>query len=229
MCRSLVPNLCPSLRSHGLKPARLLRPWGFPGKNTGVGCHFLLQGIFLTQESNLYLLHWLVYPLPLSHQGSPLTGSIMKQKHLTLMNFNLSIFPWRIMLLASTLGNLLPKISPNFFPKIFIILHYIFNSSPEDKMVGWHHWLNGRKFEQAPRDGEGQGSLACCSPWGCKESNTTEWVNYNCSPRWVTVCISCKTQAEACFWMCGCPVAPMPFAKKVTFLPLNCSGASGKN
>ena len=35
----------------------------------------------------------------------------------------------------------------------------------EDEMVGWHHWLNGHEFEQAPGDGEGQGSLACCSPW----------------------------------------------------------------
>ena len=36
----------------------------------------------------------------------------------------------------------------------------------EDKMVGRRHWLNGHEFEQAPGDGEGQGSLACCSPWG---------------------------------------------------------------
>ena len=49
----------------------------------------------------------------------------------------------------------------------------------EDEMVGWHHQLNGHKFEQALGDGEGQGSLACCSPWGCKESNTTEWLNNN--------------------------------------------------
>ena len=39
----------------------------------------------------------------------------------------------------------------------------------EDEMVGWHHWLSGREFEQAPGDGEGQGSLACCRPWGCQE------------------------------------------------------------
>ena len=50
----------------------------------------------------------------------------------------------------------------------------------EDEMVGWHHWLNGHEFEQAPGDGEGQGSLVCCSPWGRKESNTTEWLNSNC-------------------------------------------------
>ena len=49
----------------------------------------------------------------------------------------------------------------------------------EDEMVGWHHWLNGHEFEQAPGDGEGQGSLACCSPWGHKELDTTEWLNNN--------------------------------------------------
>ena len=44
-------------------------------------------------------------------------------------------------------------------------------------MVGWHHQLNGHEFEQALGDGEGQGNLACCSPWGCKESDTTEQLN----------------------------------------------------
>ena len=43
----------------------------------------------------------------------------------------------------------------------------------EDEMVGWHHPLNGHKFEQTPGDGDGQGSLVCCSPWGHKESGTT--------------------------------------------------------
>jgi len=44
----------------------------------------------------------------------------------------------------------------------------------EDKMVGWHHRLDGHEFEQAPRVGDGQGSLTCCTPWGRKESDTTE-------------------------------------------------------
>ena len=48
----------------------------------------------------------------------------------------------------------------------------------EDEMVGWYHQLNGHEFEQAPGDGEGQGSLACCSPWGYKESDTTERLNW---------------------------------------------------
>ena len=44
----------------------------------------------------------------------------------------------------------------------------------EDEMVGWHHRLNGHEFKQALGVGDGQGSLACCSPWGHKESDTTE-------------------------------------------------------
>ena len=47
----------------------------------------------------------------------------------------------------------------------------------EDKMVGWHHQLDGNEFEQIPGDSEGQGSLMCCSLWGRKESVTTEQLN----------------------------------------------------
>ena len=46
-------------------------------------------------------------------------------------------------------------------------------------MVGWHYRLNGHEFEQAPDDGEGQGSVACFSPWGHKKSDRTEQVNKN--------------------------------------------------
>ena len=48
----------------------------------------------------------------------------------------------------------------------------------EDEMVGWHHWLDGHEFGQTPGVGDGQGSLACCNPWGRKESDTTEWLNW---------------------------------------------------
>ena len=47
----------------------------------------------------------------------------------------------------------------------------------EDEMVWWHHWLDGHEFEQAPGSGEWQGGLRCCSPWGRKEPDTTEWLN----------------------------------------------------
>ena len=49
--------------------------------------------------------------------------------------------------------------------------------APEDETVGWHHWLSGHETERTPGDGEGQGSLACCSPWGCKGLDTTERLN----------------------------------------------------
>ena len=69
--RSVVPN---SFQPHGRQPAKLLHPWDFPGKNTGVGCHFLLQGIFQNQGSNpclLCLLPQKVYSLPLAPPGKP--------------------------------------------------------------------------------------------------------------------------------------------------------------
>ena len=49
----------------------------------------------------------------------------------------------------------------------------------EDKIVGWHHQLNGHEFKQALGDGEGQGSLVCCNPWGHKALDTTEVLNSN--------------------------------------------------
>ena len=68
----LVTRSCPALlRPHGLQLTRLPCPRDFPSQNTGVGYHFLLQGIFLTQGLNPCLLHWHADSLPLSHQGSP--------------------------------------------------------------------------------------------------------------------------------------------------------------
>ena len=85
-CR-LVVKSCPTLlQPNGLYLGRLLCPWDFPGKNTGVGCHFLLQGIFLTWALNPCLLHWQLNSLPLSHQRSP-------QKPDTRPDQNLSSLP----------------------------------------------------------------------------------------------------------------------------------------
>ena len=66
----LDTQLCPTLWLHELWHARLLCPWTFPDKKTGVGCHTLLQGTFLTQGVNLGLLHWRQTLYHLSHQGS---------------------------------------------------------------------------------------------------------------------------------------------------------------
>ena len=62
----------------------------------------------------------------------------------------------------------------------------------EDEMVGWHHQFNGLEFEQTPGDGDGQGRLACCSLWGCEETDTTEWMNNN----WVQICTACCTVSK---------------------------------
>ena len=48
----------------------------------------------------------------------------------------------------------------------------------EDEMIRWHHWLDGHEFEQTPEVGDGQGTLVCCIPWGRKELDTTEQLNF---------------------------------------------------
>ena len=72
-----------------------------------------------------------------------------------------------------------------------------------DEMVGWHHRLTGHKFEYMPGVGDGQGGLTCCSPWGRKESDTTEWLNW-------TVCGSnCSWDPELAGNTSSSPVAEM--------------------
>ena len=53
----------------------------------------------------------------------------------------------------------------------------------EDEIVGWHHRLNGHEFEQTQGNSEGQGSLVCCSPWGRRESDTTEVTKHACTSK----------------------------------------------
>ena len=89
MCVHVNSVVSDSLQPHGLYPARFLCPWDFPGKNTGVGCHFLLQRIFPTQGSNpclLRLLHWQVDSLPLVPLES---WTIKKTEHLRIDAFKL--------------------------------------------------------------------------------------------------------------------------------------------
>ena len=72
----------------------------------------------------------------------------------------------------------------------------------EDEMVGWHHRLYGHEFEQAPRAGDGQGSLVCCSPWGCKKSDTTA-TELNCTEGKHTDSEQIKTQNQASKFISG--------------------------
>ena len=68
------------------------------------------------------------------------------------------------------------------------------NGTTGDEVVGRHHQLNGHEFEQALGVGNGQGILACCNPWGCKESDTTEWLNWTESYpqiKFASICYKC--------------------------------------
>ena len=81
----LVSLSCPTLRPHGLWPARLLCPWDSPGKNAGVGCRSLLQGIFPTQELNPGLLHCRqIFFYRLSYRDDPKVAQKRRSRKLCL-------------------------------------------------------------------------------------------------------------------------------------------------
>ena len=75
----------------------------------------------------------------------------------------------------------------------------------EDEIVGQYHRLKGQKFEQTPRDGEGQGRLVCFSPWDSKESDTTEWLNNNSHSEIAhTVCGVCFSLNKSTYYLSLC-------------------------
>ena len=192
----------PGCSVHGIFQARIL----------DMGCHFLLQGIFPTQESNLGLLHCRQTLYRLSYKGSPVVFPVVMYG-LWELDHKEGWMPknwyfWAVVLKKTldspldckeikpvnpkgnqswifTTGTDAEAEAPIFWPpdaKSQLIRkdsdagkewRQGQKGMTEDEMVGWHHWLNGHEFEQTLGDGEGQGSLACCSPCGCKESNTT--------------------------------------------------------
>ena len=95
-------------------------------------------------------------------------------------------------------------------------------------MVGWHHWCDGHEFEQAPGVGDGQGGLACCSPWGHNESDKTERLNSN-NPTLKQPCLlginrscPCCVIILKCFFA-SCGIFPLPFAQYADCLPSSSS------
>ena len=67
----------------------------------------------------------------------------------------------------------------------------------EDKMVGWHHWLNGHGFGWTSGVGDGRGGLACCVSWGHKESDMTEWLNSSLAKPFLGICLT-EAKASGC-------------------------------
>ena len=115
-----------SVQPYALQPTRLLCPWDSPGKSTGMGCHFLLQGIFPTQGSNPGLPHCRQTLYHLSHQGSPFLGLLSYNlTTITLCPFKtLSVFQTKFRLLNLIQDPLiwfpLSSVDPYIFMTMFI-------------------------------------------------------------------------------------------------------------
>ena len=166
-----------SLWSHGLEPTRLLWPWDFPGKNTWLGWHFLLQGIFPAQGSNLYLLHKQGDSLPFLPLGKPLNkGSstyvvrrlwkLRKQTNLKSLEVLNGCLALKYLLSSNMLLEISGEIthakaeSPVLWPphaESWLIgkdsdagrdWGQEEKGMTEDKMAGWHHWLDGLSLSE---------------------------------------------------------------------------------
>ena len=130
---SVVPD---SVRPHRPQPTRLPRPWDSPGKNTGMGCHFLLQCMEVKSESEVaQSCPTLSDPMDCSLPGSSVHGI-----------FQASVLEWGAIAFSQTL---------NSWDKSHLVMMY----NP------WHHRLDAHEFGWTSGVGDGQGGLACCSPW----------------------------------------------------------------
>ena len=149
LCCCLVTKSCLTLlRPHGLySPLGSFCPWDFPGKNNGVGCHFVLQGSFLTQGSNPNLLHWQVGSLPLAPSGKPY---IYTNKCLCTEE------PGRL----QSMGSLRVRHDWATSLSLFTFMHW--RRKWQLTPVFW------------PGESQGRGSLVGYHLWGYTESDTTE-------------------------------------------------------
>ena len=148
--------------SDSLRPHGLFIPWNSPGQNTGVGSLSLLQGILSAQVSNPGLPHCRQIHYQLSHKGSG----------------------------QSYQSNIWASETPVLWPphaKSWLIgkdsdggrdWGQEEKGTTADEMAGWHLWLDGHESQWTLGVGDGQGGLVCCNSWGCKESDTTEWLNW---------------------------------------------------
>ena len=201
--RSVVSN---SSWPHGLQPTRLLHPWDFLRDIT------LLTKICLLKASSHVWIWELDYKeswvlknccfwtvLLKKTLESPLDYKVINPVH--PIGNQSWIITGRTDAEAETLI-LWPCDVKNWFtgkhPDIGQDWRQEEKGMTEDEMVGWHHWLNGHEFEQALGVGARQGSLVCCSPWGHKESDTTERLNWN-ELNWTEQCVLLLLLLLSCF------------------------------
>ena len=126
------------------------------------------------------LIHWFSYNIPLCIHTTIYLSLLLSYGHLVYMGFFFSFlnpFHWKDWCWSWNSNTLVTWWEePTHWkrPWCWERLRQEEKEATEDEMVGRHHWLNGHEFEQTLGDSEGQGSLACCSPWGHKELDTTE-------------------------------------------------------
>ena len=191
--------LSDSLRPHGLQPTRLLHSWDFPGKSPGVGCHFLLQGIFPTQGSNPGLLHCRQILYCLSHQRSPGEMQIKTSVRCHFTSTSIVGVKWHLteVLICICLGlsHLLGIVAEKAMAPHSSTLAWKIPWTEEpgrlqsmgSRRVG-HDWATSlliftfmywrRKWQPTPMflpgESQGRGSLVGFCLWGRTESDTTE-------------------------------------------------------
>ena len=170
------------LQPHGLQPTRFLCPWDFPGKDTGVGCHFLLQGICLTQGSNsslLHFLHWQVDSLPLSNLESPFSSAF--STHCELANCECDFHflgllygegngtPLQYFCLETPMDGGAWQAAVHGMARVGRLsdFTFTFHFHALEKEMATHSSVLAWRIP-------GTGGLVGCRPWGRTESDTTE-------------------------------------------------------
>ena len=180
-----------SVRPHRRQPTRLPRPWDSPGKNTGVGYHFLLQCMKVKSESKLLShVRLLATPWTAAYQAPPSMGFSRHEYWSGVPLPSPPVNPKGNQSWIFTGRTDAEAEAPILWPPD--AKNWFLRKDPdvgngrrkekgmiEDEMDGWHHQLNGHEFEQNLGNGEEQGILACCSLWGHKELETTKWLNNN--------------------------------------------------
>ena len=137
---------------------RLLHPWDFPGKSTGVGCHCLLPKKTEHRKIGTFEL-WCWRRLENPLDCKEISQSILKE---ISPEYSLE----GLMLKLQYFGHLMQRVDP--LEKTLMLGKTKGRRRRGRQRMRWHHQLNGLEFEQILGDGEGQGSLVCCSPWDCK-------------------------------------------------------------
>ena len=175
--------------SHEIKRQLLL------GRKAMTNLDSILKNRDITLPTKIYLVKAMVFPVVMYGCEN---WTIKKAEHWRVDAFEL--WCWRRFLRVRWTSrrlnqSILKKINPEYWWVLKLKLQYFGHlmqradslgenpdagkdrrqeekGTTEDEMVGWHHWLNGHEFEQAPGDSEGQESLTCCNPWGHKKSDT---------------------------------------------------------